>query len=102
MFCGCPSLKEINLSNFNTNNVIYMSYMFCGCSSLKEINLSNFNTNNVNDMRDMFCGCSSLKELNLSNFNIENACVYVMFYGCSEELKMKIKEQYPHMTKAIN
>ena len=32
MFYGCSSLKELNLSNFNTNNVIYMSYMFNGCS----------------------------------------------------------------------
>ena len=31
MFSGCSSLKELNLSNFNTNNVIYMSYMFSKC-----------------------------------------------------------------------
>ena len=49
-----------------------MSYMFCGCSSLKELNLSNFNTNNVNNMSGMFSGCSSLEELNLSNFNTNN------------------------------
>ena len=50
MFSGCSSLKELNLNNFNTNNVIYMSYMFCACSSLKELNLNNFNTNNVTNM----------------------------------------------------
>ena len=32
MFFGCLSLKEINLSNFNTNNVTDMSGMFSGCS----------------------------------------------------------------------
>ena len=32
MFSGCESLKELNLSNFNTNNVINMAYMFSGCS----------------------------------------------------------------------
>ena len=32
MFNGCSSLKELNLSNFNTNNVTYMRYMFNGCS----------------------------------------------------------------------
>ena len=32
MFYGCSSLKELNLSNFNTNNVTYMRYMFSGCS----------------------------------------------------------------------
>ena len=35
-----------------------MSYMFCECSSLKELNLNNFNTNNVTDMSYMFSGCS--------------------------------------------
>ena len=46
-----------------------MSDMFRNCSSLKELNLSNFNTNNVNYMNGMFRGCSLLKELNLSIFN---------------------------------
>ncbi len=50
MFNGCSSLKELNLSNFNTNNVTNMASMFDGCSSLEELNLSNFNTNNVTDM----------------------------------------------------
>ena len=32
MFYGCSSLKELNLSNFNTNNVKVMVFMFFGCS----------------------------------------------------------------------
>ena len=60
MFFECSSLTNINLSNFNTNNVTNMSYMFYGCSSLKEINLSNFNTNNVTNMHGMFYNCISL------------------------------------------
>ena len=44
------------LSNFNTNNDNYMSYMFNKCSSLTSLNLSNFNTNNVNDMNGMLIG----------------------------------------------
>ena len=35
-----------------------MGYMFYGCSSLEELNISNFNTNNITDMRFMFDGCS--------------------------------------------
>ena len=37
-----------------------MVSMFFGCSSLRELNFSNFNTNNVNNMDSMFYGCSSL------------------------------------------
>ena len=58
MFHGCSSLKELNLTNFNTNNVTNMSYMFSWCSSLKELILTNFNTNNVTNMKGMFFGCS--------------------------------------------
>ncbi len=42
MFSECKSLKNINLSNFNTTNVTDMSQMFKGCDFLKEINLSIF------------------------------------------------------------
>ena len=40
-----------------------MSCMFRGCSSLKELNLNNFNTNNITNMIGMFNGC--LDELKL-------------------------------------
>ena len=69
MFIGCSSLKELNLINFNTNNVTNMSCMFFECSSLKVLNLNNFNTNNVTDM----------------------SC---MFSECLDELKLKIKSQF--------
>ena len=61
---------------------------------LKELNLSNFNTNNVTDMNVMFFGCSSLKELNPSNFKINNVTdMSYMLYKCSDELKKKIKSK---------
>ena len=72
--------------------------MFYGCSSLNELNLSNFNTNNVTDMYEMFSECSSLKELNLSNFNTNNVTdMHYMFLGCSEQLKNKIKSEYKNI-----
>ena len=39
MFSGCSSLTNLNLSNFNTQNVTDMFYMFDGCSSLKKDNI---------------------------------------------------------------
>ncbi len=42
-----------------------MSYMFNGCESLKSIDISNFNTNNVTDMSFMFNGCESLNSIDL-------------------------------------
>ena len=62
MFSDCESLTNINLSNFNTQNVTNMSDMFSHCESLININLSNFTTQNVSNMKDMFYNCKSLKK----------------------------------------
>ena len=42
-----------------------MNNMFDGCLSLTNINLSNFNTNNVTNMNNMFYGCRSLNKNNI-------------------------------------
>ena len=40
MFRKCDLLKEINLFEFNTENVNDTSYMLYGCYSLNKLNLS--------------------------------------------------------------
>ena len=65
MFSYCSSLTNIDISNFNTNNVKDMRSMFSGCSSLTNINLSNFNTNNIKDMSCMFFRCRNLTKNNV-------------------------------------
>ena len=91
MFGGCSSLKSIDLSSFNTNNVTNMICMFCGCSSLKSIDLSSFNTNNVYSMESMFSGCSSLESIDLSSFNTNNSSMYNMFWECFSLKKENLK-----------
>jgi len=77
-----------------------MAYMFRGCSSLKELNLNDFNTSNVVNMHEMFFECSSLKKLNLNNFNTNKVIkMTCMFSGCSDELKEKIKANYKNIRK---
>ena len=63
MFNECTSLKELDLSNFNTNNVNDFSYMFYDCSSLEKLDISNFQTGHVRYSEHMFYRCVSLKEL---------------------------------------
>ena len=48
--------------------------MFFECSSLKELNLNNFNTNNVTDVRCMFAGCSDdlRRKIKSEKKNIKN------------------------------
>ena len=91
MFYDCKSLINLNLSNFNTQNVSDMSYMFYECNSLTNLNLSNFNTRNVNDMSCMFYSCNSLTNLNLSNFNTQNVYNMIsMFSGCNSLKKLNL------------
>ena len=46
-----------------------MSHMFDGCSSLIELNLNNFNTNNVTNMSHMFYGCSDDLKMKIKSEN---------------------------------
>lgn len=86
MFENCSSLTNETLNaylkNINTTNVVNTAYMFKGCSSLTD--LSAFNTASVVNMSHMFEGCSSLTDLDLSAFNTTNVTnMSYMFQNCS-------------------
>jgi surface protein len=84
MFQMCSNLTSLDLSNFDTSNVISMSAMFNGCRNLTSLDLSSFDTSNVDSMSSMFSGCSSLTSLDLSNFDTSNVkSMFSMFDGCS-------------------
>ena len=75
MFYKCSSLTSFPyISKWNTKNVINMSSMFCDCSSLSLLpDILKWNTNNVTNMSDMFCNCSSLSSLpDISKWNTNN------------------------------
>jgi len=84
LFRSCYNIFEIDLSNFDTSQVINMESMFSDCSSLYSLRLSNFNTSKVNNMKSMFSGCSKLTSLDLSNFNTSKVTsMEFMFSRCS-------------------
>ena len=47
LFFGCYCISSIFFKKFYRVNINNMSDMLNSCSSLKELNISNFNTNNV-------------------------------------------------------
>ena len=99
MFGGCNKLKEINLSNFNTENVKNMNRMFKDCYSINYLPINNFNTGKAEEMKEMFYNCKSLKNIDLSNFNtskVQN--MTSMFVGCPNEIIAKIKNSYKNFT----
>ena len=84
MFSGCSGLTTLDLSSFNTSNVKNLSYMFRNCSGLTSLNLNSFDTSNVEKMQYMFENCSSLNSLKIENFNTSNVKdMSSMFRGCS-------------------
>jgi len=65
MFDGCKSLTELDLSSFNTKNVLIIESMFGDCKKLKTIYASeNFKLDKVNSKENddewMFVSCYSL------------------------------------------
>lgn len=57
MFYGCKSLENIDLSRFDTKNIVTMCCMFMNCKNLKQLDLSSFSTGNVREMTHMFFRC---------------------------------------------
>ena len=85
MFYNCNALTSLNVSNFKTNNVTFMSGMFEGCSALTSLNLSSFNTMKVADISSMFSGCESLTSLDVSKFSVDKVVnMKHMFSDCAQ------------------
>ena len=83
IFKECKSLSQLDLSNFDTIEVIDMNHMFSNCSKLTSLDLSNFDTSKVIGMSSMFSCCKNLISLDISNFNTSKVVdMYCMFYGC--------------------
>lgn len=85
MFIGCKHLSSITgLENWNTASAQYMSDMFAYDDNLNTLDLSNFDTSNVTTFREMFTSDIGLKSLNVSNFKTDKVKDFSnMFSGCS-------------------
>lgn len=110
MFRCCT---ELDLSRFNTENVVEMGYMFehyrGDC-----LNIEHFSTGNVTNMYAMFKDCHNLKRLNLSGsklnaseiidrcedgcFNCFNTCnvtkMRKLFYNCENLREILVTEKW--------
>ena len=92
------TIQNLDLSGFNTSNVINMRCMFLGYSGLLNLDIGNFNTSKVTDMSGMFSFCSSLTSLDVSNFNTAkvtsfgtDSTPYGMFYFCSSITSLDLR-----------
>lgn len=68
MFGYCNNLKDIDLRNFVTTGVNQgISSMFQACTGLTTLDLSSFDTKNMMFMSDAFNGCSNLTTIYVSD-----------------------------------
>ena len=96
LFYDCINLESIEgLNNFDTTNIVDMSWMFTNCSSLSKLVLDNFDTTNVADMFSMFSGCSGLIELDISNFAFNvGVNMWFMLSDCSQLVCIKLPDEF--------
>ena len=86
MFDSCNLPPSFDLSGFNTSHVTDMDHMFANCGSLTKLDLSSFDTSNVTDMSGMFSFCSNLKSLDLSKFDTSNVTDMSSMFECCRSL----------------
>ncbi|MBR2261976.1 MAG: BspA family leucine-rich repeat surface protein [Paludibacteraceae bacterium] len=61
------------LENLRTDSVRSLKQMFCGCESLKTLELQSFKTRSVKNVSDMFFGCKELKTIYVGkNWTLSN------------------------------
>jgi len=84
MFYNCNSLKELDVSTWDTRHVKTMENLFYKCNSLTTIDVRNLSMGNVESIRSMFYGCSSLTTLDLTDWDMGKIKdVSYVFKGCS-------------------
>lgn len=94
MFYNSPALVSLDVSSFNTSNVVSFEAMFM-LTGLKTLDVSNFNTSNGTKMDRMFYGMTNLTELDCSGgFDTSNASMIGMFAGDNVLAKITVGDLF--------
>ena len=82
-FSHCELLTSVDVSKWNTSKVTNMEGMFVDCNLLASVDVSKWNTSKVTDMASMFSGCGTLRSIDVSKWNTSNVTdISGMFFGC--------------------
>ena len=85
MFKSVNQISRIDLSNFDTTNVISMLMMFQNCQFLEYVNMTGVKASLVTNMESMFENCENIKSLDLSSFQTSSATnMKKMFSNCAK------------------
>ena len=67
MFDGCSGLTSLDVTHFDTSQVVYMYQMFDECGGLTSLDISSFDTSKVTSMQYMFYNCTNLQTIYVSD-----------------------------------
>ena len=70
MFSNCYALTNLDVSGFNTSNVTIMISMFSNCYALTNLDVSGFNTSNVTDISSMFEHTGNVNMIDMSKWDL--------------------------------
>ena len=85
MFYNCNSLTKLDVSQFDTRNVVDMHFMFSGCYALNKLDVRNFEMGKVEDIHGMFYDCTSLTTLDLTDWDLGKVTeMSYMFRNCAK------------------
>lgn len=82
LFYNCEGLLSVT-SDLSESSLINTSHMFEGCINLPILDVSNWNTKDVVDMRYMFNNCAKLTVVNAENWDLSSLVLAdYMFLDC--------------------
>jgi uncharacterized repeat protein (TIGR02543 family) len=95
MFNDCKKLESLDVSKFNTSNVIDMKRMFAGCYKITHFDLYSFDTSKVKSFYWMFRFCYDLQEIDITSFDTRNAInMFGMFFNCNKLKTIRLGKNY--------
>ena len=72
MFINMPNITNLDLITFDTRKVTNMASMFSNIPNIENIDLHTFETPSLTTMANMFNNSQKIKKIDLSNFNTSN------------------------------
>ena len=95
MFSGCKKITSLDLSGFDTSNVVTMDEMFSNFENLYYIDFKNIKANSLINMSGMFKNCIKLNYINFWNLEINhNQSVSDIFYEISSNVLYCINNEF--------
>ena len=76
------SIIEIDISNFDMDNVYSCSSMFNSCTNLQKVTMNETHSTKLDSMGSLFAGCSNLTNVDMSKWHVAPIYMSALFNDC--------------------